>query len=94
MIFQMISKKKKKGLHSCDPRFLRYFQGYLQKKVFIPAYQVFSRIFEWSSQTNKKRDISTNRPGPRDMALKPVRMASLPTYIATITYRESVDQLM
>ena len=78
-------KKKKKGLHSCDPRFLRDFQGDLKKKnVFTPATQLFLRIFEWSSQTNKKPGHFHHPAGTPGHGLKtgtvpakPGRMVSL-----------------
>ena len=77
----------KKVLHSCDPQFLRDFQGDLKKKkkkVFTPATQVFLQIFEWSSQTNKKPGYFHQRAGTLGhglktgtVAAKPGRMVSL-----------------
>ena len=76
MIFQVISEKKK-GLHPCDAQFLRDFQGDLQKKAFF-------RIFEWSSQTNKKAGHFHQPAGTPGHGLKtgtvpakPGRMVSL-----------------
>ena len=63
---------------------LRDFLGDLKKKAFNPATPAFLRIFEWSSQTNKKPRYFHQPAGTPGHGLKtgtalakPGRMVSL-----------------
>ena len=79
MIFQVISiKKKKKGLHPCDPRFLRDFQGDLRKKKKGLRSSDPSVFANFRVVFTNEQNTGTLPPTGRDMALKPGRMVSLP----------------
>ena len=85
MIFQVFSKKK--GLHFCDPRFLRDFQGDFQKKKGLcssdpSVFANFRVIF-----TNEKKPGHFNQPAGTPghglktgtVPVKPRRMVNLVT---------------